>query len=188
MPSDAEAAPAPRLSPSRLFIEFTKITLTGFGGVIVVARRAMVDRRRWMTDQEFAAMLAVGQMLPGPNIINLAAAFGDRHAGWKGAAAAVAGLVAAPSALAIAIAALVFGLAHDPRVQGGLAGMAAAAAGLVLATAWRLGRASLSGVMPLAVTAAIFGCVALLRLPLPLVLAVALPASLLLHGVVRLRR
>ena len=89
MPLDAEAARGGplevRLSAPQLFIAFTTLGLTSFGQLIPNARHAMVNRHKWITDPEFAEMLAIGQMLPGPNVVNVSAALGDRHAGWAGA-------------------------------------------------------------------------------------------------------
>jgi chromate transporter len=187
MPLDAEPAGAAttNLTPLQLFLAFTRIGLSSFGQLIPIARHALVQRHKWLTDAEFAEMLAIGQMLPGPNVVNVSAALGDRHAGWAGAFASVAGLVLPPSLVAIGIASTLYMLAHDPHVAGALAGMAAAAAGLVLATAFRLARASIAGWIGVAITLAIFAAVAVLRLPLAAVLAVSLPLTLWAHGALR---
>ena len=189
MPLDAEAARGDplevRLSALQLFIAFTTLGLTSFGQLIPNARHAMVNRHKWITDPEFAEMLAIGQMLPGPNVVNVSAALGDRHAGWAGAFAAVTGLVLPPSIVAIALAATLYFAAHDPHVAGALAGMAAAAAGLVLATSFKLARSSLKGWIGIAITIAIFIAVVVLRLPLALVLLVGLPTTLWAHGALK---
>lgn len=184
---DAETSPAPslRLTPLDLFLVFTRIALTAFGQLIPIGRYALVERHKWLTDAEFAEMLAVGQMLPGPNMVNLSAALGDRHAGWPGAIASVSGLVIPPTLVAIAIAATLYHFAHDPHVAGALSGMAAAACGLVLATALKLARNSIRRAVGVAIAVGIFAAVAIARLPLALVLVVALPLTLWAHGVFR---
>jgi chromate transporter len=185
---DADAPPAPqteKLTAWKLFVAFNAITLTAFGSLVAVGRHALVQKHKWLTDAEFAEMLAIGQILPGPNMVNLSAAFGDRHAGWHGSVACVAGLIAAPTAIAISLAALLYSVVQHPRLDAALAGMAAAAAGIVLATAYKLGRGSLKGRIGLVLCAAIFAAVAGLRLPLALVLVVALPISLWSYGVFR---
>lgn len=182
---DAEAPPQAgriRLSPARLFLAFATLGLTAFGQLIPNARHAMVNTHKWLTDPEFAEMLAIGQVLPGPNVINVSAALGDRHAGWAGAIAAVGGLVLPPSVVAIALAASLYSVAGNPHVAAALSGMAAAAAGLVLATGIRLARASLRSRTGVAIMLAIFAAIALVRLPLALVLLVALPVTLWVHG------
>lgn len=179
-----EASPGEeKLSAWRLFLEFNRITLGAFGGLIPVARHALVQKKKWMTDAEFAELLAIGQVLPGPNMVNVSAGFGDRHAGWLGAFASVAGLIAAPLAIAITLAATLYSMASNPHVSAALSGMAAAACGVVLATAVKLARGSITARIGIVLAIAIFIAVALLRLPLALVLLVSLPLSLWAHGV-----
>ena len=185
MPSAAEMEldgqrPAP-LAPREIFLLFLSISVQSFGGTLPFARRELVERRRLLTGPEFAELLALGQILPGPNVINLAAAFGDRHGGARGAAAAVAGMVVVPVLIAMLLATLASAYASS-RDAGALLGMAAAAAGLLLGTAWRMGEPIRSSPLGLLVFAGVFGAVALLRLPLALVLLAAIPLSLALHG------
>lgn len=184
-PAAAPPPPPPKLSPGRLFVTFAGIALVAFGQLIPIGRHALVNKHKWLTDAEFAEMLAIGQILPGPNMVNLSAALGDRNAGWAGAFAAVAGLVVPPSIVAIALAMTLYALATDPRVAAALTGMAAAACGLLLATAIRLARGAISRAVGYGVAIAIFAAVAVARLPLAAVLAVALPLTLLLHGALR---
>ncbi len=121
-----------------LFVVFNRMSLQGFGGVLPVAQHELVERERWMTREQFVEMLALAQVLPGPNIVNLALMFGDRHFGLRGALAALAGLLTVPGIIVLALAALYAEFAHQPRVAGALRGMGAIAAGLVIATALRL--------------------------------------------------
>ncbi|MDQ2779264.1 MAG: chromate transporter [Pseudomonadota bacterium] len=130
------AAPA---SLSALFMAFTRLALQGFGGVLPVAQRELVERLRWVTREQFLEMLSVGQVLPGPNVINLALMIGDRFYGVRGAVVAVAGITAAPTMVVLLLAALAAHWRNEPMVVGALRGMGIAAAGLVLATAIRLG-------------------------------------------------
>lgn len=185
MPAEPPAAAPPRLSAPQLFLAFAALGLTAFGQLIPNARHAMVNRHAWLTDAEFAEMLAIGQMLPGPNVVNVSAALGDRHAGWPGALAAVSGLVLPPSLVAIGLAATLYFAAGNAFVAGALSGMAAAAAGLVLATGIRMARASVAGRAGTAIMAGIIAGIVLLRLPLALVLLAALPLSLWAHGALR---
>ena len=128
---------APR-SPRELFAVFNRMSLQGFGGVLPVAQHELVERERWRSREQFVEMLALAQVLPGPNIGNLALMFGDRHFGLRGALAALAGLLTVPGIIVLALAALYGEFAHLPRVAGALRGMGAVAAGLVIATALRL--------------------------------------------------
>ena len=80
-------------SPRALFMAFNALALQGFGGVLPVAQRELVERRNWLTKDEFVEMLAISQVLPGPNVVNLALMFGDRAFGWRGAMAALGGML-----------------------------------------------------------------------------------------------
>src|SRR6185369_18004178 len=114
MPPDSPPAaiPAPEVSTSpppsliALFIAFAKMSLAGFGGVLVWARRGIVEQHRWMTAEEFNETYALCHFLPGPNIVNLSFVFGSRFRGLIGGIAAFAGLVGPPMLIAILLAAL----------------------------------------------------------------------------------
>ena len=134
-PHDAVVVPA---SKRELFIAFTSLSLQGFGGVLPVAQRVLVEQRRWLTREQFVEMLAVSQVLPGPNVVNLALMFGDRCFGLRGAFAALAGMLLAPMIIVLALTALYGHYAANPMVTGALRGMGAVAAGLILSTGFKL--------------------------------------------------
>jgi chromate transporter len=129
--------PAPR-SPGELLRAFSALALQGFGGVLPVAQRELVDRRQWLTREQFVETLSISQVLPGPNVVNMALVIGDRFFGWRGAFAALAGLLALPLLIVLTLAALYSHFAAQPMVAGALRGMGAAAAGLIIATALKL--------------------------------------------------
>jgi chromate transporter len=128
----------PQVSPSALFLTFSRITLSSFGGALFWARRTLVDRQRWLTEREFVELLTLGQLLPGANVLNLAVMVGYRFAGWTGAAAAVAGFVGGPCLVVIGMGVLYQQYGALPQVQQALAGMSIVAAGLLLATVIKL--------------------------------------------------
>ena len=139
-PTIENARPAKRqdVGPFELFLAFSHLALSGFGGVLPWAHRTLVERKGWLTQREFVETLALGQLLPGPNIGNMAVMIGYRFAGCRGAAAAFIGLVGGPFLIMIAL-----GLAYQiygtlPLVQHALSGMSAVAAGLVLATGLKM--------------------------------------------------
>ncbi len=181
MPPAGTAAPA---SPAALFRAFTCLALQGFGGVLPVAQREIVDRQRWLDKGQFLEMLSIAQVLPGPNIINLSLMIGDRFFGWRGALAAMSGMLLAPLAVVLLLAALVSQSRGQPLVAGALRGMGVVAAGLVVSTAWRLGaglnRQALGGWASIAVAAATLVAVGHLRLPLAAVVLILGGASVLL--------
>ena len=121
-----------------LFFAFNALALQGFGGVLAVAQRGLVDQRGWLTPAQFLELLSVSQVLPGPNIVNLGLIVGDRFFGLRGAAAALAGMLLVPTALVLTLTALYAEYSHLPVVAGALRGMGAVAAGLVFATAAKL--------------------------------------------------
>lgn len=125
-------------SAMEVFRVFNRLALQGFGGVLAVAQRELVERERWMTPAQFLELLSLGQVLPGPNIVNMALMIGDRFLGWRGAAAALAGLMCAPLLIVLLLAALYRETLSQPMVAGALRGMGAVAAGLVIATALKL--------------------------------------------------
>ncbi|TSE31918.1 chromate transporter [Tepidimonas taiwanensis] len=173
--TEAEALAAPR-SPAALFWACTVLALQGFGGVLAVVQRELVERRRWLTREQFLEDWAAAQVLPGPNVVNLALMIGGRHFGWRGAVAALSGMLLAPLVLLLAIAVAFSHVAAHPVAQGALRGMGAVAAGLIVGTALRLLPALAGNVLGLAWCAvlggATFVAVAILRWPLAAVLAV----------------
>lgn len=169
--------PARPASLSQLFGAFTALALQGFGGVLPWAHRTLVEQRGWLTREEFIELLALAQTLPGPNIVNLAVMVGDRWFGWRGALVAVLGLVGAPALLVLALALVHGHFAALPEVRGALGGMAAVAAGLVIATALKLAAAHRRDWRSLAFAAAAFAGVGVMRWPLPWVLGVLGPVA-----------
>jgi chromate transporter len=167
-PQDQDT-PGPR-SLSDLFFTFNRMALQGFGGVLAVAQRELVERTRWMTRDQFVETLSVSQVLPGPNVVNLALIVGDRHFGLRGAFVALAGMLAVPLVIVLVLTALYAQFASHPMVAGALRGMGAVAAGLVLSTGLKLASTlrtnpmgpALGGVL----AALMFVAVALLHWPL----------------------
>ncbi len=173
------SADLPLASPrsrSDLFLSFTWLALQGFGGVLAVVQREMVEKKRWMTREQFVEDWAVAQFMPGPNVVNLSLMIGGRYFGLGGALAALAGMLLAPLAIVLVLAALYGSVADSPSVQGALRGMGAVAAGLIAASGIKLVAALGKNPMGLWVCTGLavlsFVAVALLRIPLPWVLFV----------------
>lgn len=125
-------------SPFELFTTFTALALQGFGGVLAVAQRELVERKRWLTREQFVELYSVSQMLPGPNVVNMSLMLGDRFFGWRGGAAAVTGMLLMPLVIVIALAIAYNTFAEHALVAGALRGMGAVAAGLMIAMAIKL--------------------------------------------------
>jgi chromate transporter len=200
MPPDSPpvAVPAPdipelALSPPpgliALFVAFAKMSLAGFGGVLVWARRGIVDQHRWMTANEFNETFALCHFLPGPNVVNLSVVFGSRFRGIPGALAAFAGLLGPPVVIVTVLAALYVRYGEIDALRRILAGISCAAVGLLISALFRMmmpliERRDLIG---LVILAAVFVAIGLLRLPLPAVLLVAIPLSIVIAFFIRRR-
>ena len=174
-PDAAPGAERPRpQSPRDLFVSFTWLALQGFGGVLAIVQREVVEKKRWLTPDEFLEDWAVAQVLPGPNVVNLAVMIGDRYFGLRGAAAALAGMLTVPLFVILALAVLYAHFAGNPQVAGALRGMGAVAAGLIAATGIKLipqlRKHPLGFGLCLAVVAVVFAAIALARIPLGWVL------------------
>jgi chromate transporter len=179
----AATAPAPT-SPQpgllELFVAFAKMSLAGFGGVLVWARRGIVDQHKWMTADEFNETFALCHFLPGPNIVNLTFVFGSRFRGLAGAVAAFSGLVGPPALIMVIMGMLYHRYGEIEALRRILSGIACAAIGLMLAVVFRMMTPLLKrrDVVGLLVMAAVFVAIGVLRLPLPTVLLAAIPISI----------
>lgn len=182
----APPATMPPAGPAALFLGFLGVGLLGFGGVLPFARRMIVEERRWLNATEFTDLLALCQFLPGPNICNLTIALGRRYHGLGGALAAIGGLMGAPFVIAVGLGALYARFGGVPAVAHLFAGLAAAASGLVLATAVKIamplwGKSNARRGMGVAVALLAFGAIAGLRTPLLPTMLVLAPISVWLH-------
>jgi chromate transporter len=161
-------------SKTDLFVSFTLLALQGFGGVLAVVQRELVDKKKWLTTDEFVEDWAVAQILPGPNVVNLSLMIGGRHFGIQGALAALSGLLLAPTVLVLLIAAAVAGVADTPVAQGMLRGMGAVSAGLIAAVGIKLMGALKNNPMGMLTCIGLgtltFIAIGLMRLPLAWVL------------------
>ena len=165
---------------SELFFGFLTVAMSGFGGVLPWARRVFVEQRRWLSEREFAEALALCQFLPGPNIVNMGVIVGSRFHGVMGAVVSVAGLVGAPLLIMMACGALYARFGDLELLRGALAGLAAGAAGLLVAMAAKMVMPLIRAgkPAPLLFAIAAFAAVGLLRLPLYWVVLVLAPISI----------
>ena len=176
-PSPAPEPPGALAQPrskTDLFLSFTWLALQGFGGVLAVVQRELVEKKRWMTRDEFVEEWAVAQIMPGPNVVNLSLMIGARYFGLPGALAALSGMLLAPLVVVLLLALAYTHFADDPHMAGALRGMGAVAAGLIVATGIKLIPALGGNVLGRGLCAALgvlcFAGIALLRWPLVYVL------------------
>ena len=147
-----------------------------------MVQRELVEKRQWLTPEEFVEDWAVAQIMPGANVVNLALIVGDRYFGWRGALAALAGMLALPLCVVLALTVAMSELAHQSAIQGALRGMAAVSAGLIAGTGLKLVAALRLNTMGIGACAALavlsFIAIALMRMPLVWVLlCLGLPAT-----------
>ncbi|XAH25185.1 chromate transporter [Xylophilus sp. GW821-FHT01B05] len=161
-----------------LFLGFLMLGLTAFGGALPLAHRMVVERRRWLTDVEFTELLGLCQFLPGGNIINLSVAIGMRFRGVRGAVAAILGLIAAPSAIVVMLGIVYERYQHDPQVEHLFAGLAAAAAGLLVSMAIKIALPLRKKPLLAAIAMVSFVAIAVLRLPLLWTMLALTPISI----------
>ena len=185
----AADVPAPPPELIELFVAFAKMSLAGFGGVLIWARRAIVEKHRWMTPEEFNETFALCHFLPGPNIVNLSVVFGSRFRGIPGSIAAFAGLLGPPVVIVTVLAMLYARYGEIDSLRRILSGVTCAAVGLLIAVTFRM-------MMPLVqkrdwiglvVLVGVFIAIGVLRLPLPPVLLVAIPLSIAVTFAMRRR-
>jgi len=187
--SISDAAPRPAAPPTvlELFIAFSIISLSGFGGVLYWSRRMLVEQRKWMTPAEFNDAYALCQFLPGPNVVNLSVVFGRRIRGLPGAVVALVGLIGPPFVIVTLIGFIYARWGEVAALQRMLLGVAAAAAGLMLGACAKMALPLLKdrlGLAPLAALAT-FASIGILRWPLYAALAVLVPLSIAIAWVRR---
>ncbi len=173
---------AGRVPLSALFIGFLKVSLCGFGGGLVWARRAVVEQRQWMDEQEFAETLTLCQLMPGPNIVGITVCVGAKLRGAIGAVSAVAGFILVPWTVGLTIGGLVLRYTEIAVLQNILSGLSAAAAGLLIGTGLRLLLPHRSRRTALLFVGLAFAGMAFTRLPLLFVLLILAPVSIAVAG------
>ena len=170
----APAKPAPSLID--LALTFLKIAMVSLGGGMSAwALRVLVEERRWLTEEEFLGALTLCRILPGANQVNLAVHVGTRYRGITGAAAALAGLTLVPLAIVLVLGGLYFGNHQMPALKDSMRGLVAAAAGMTLAVAVKLGLQYRRDPAALVLATAAFIGLAVLRWPMLIILGVLAP-------------
>lgn len=187
MSSAAAAPPVKRPSLNELFRAFVVVSISGFGGALPWARRMIVEQKGWMTAEEFNEAFALSQFLPGPNVVNFSVVFGSRFGGAPGAAVALAGLMGPPLIIVTVLAILYARFGDLEALSRILAGITAAATGLLIAVVAKMATPLFQkrwDWAPLIAGAAFIG-VAIMQWPLPLVFVALAPVSI---GIAWLKR
>ena len=175
----AQEMPRGNVGALNLFFGFALIAALGFGGVMPWVRWLLVEKRGWCSDEEFLNLFALGNFLPGGNVVNIAVIIGSRLAGLPGAVAALTGLVAPPALIVVAVVGLYARFGELPAIQSMIHALAAAAAGLIIAMSIRMMLPLRRSPRALAVIAIVLAAVVGLRMPLVWMLCTILPLSVL---------
>lgn len=168
-----------RPTTPQIFIAFLMLGLTGFGGVLPMLRRMLVEHRRWLSPEAFTELLGVCQFMPGGNAVNMSVAVGLKFRGLPGACAGILGLLAAPTLIVICLGAVYTRYADDPALRHVFSGLAAAAAGLLISTAIKIGMPLRRRPVGLAIALVVVLAVAVFRLPLVPTMLVVVPLGIL---------
>jgi chromate transporter len=173
------AGPAPSRPPPlrSIFLVFARIGLMSFGGGLSGwMYREIAERRRWLPEAQFLSAMALGQILPGGNAVNLAVQVGLRLRGLAGAGTAALGTLAPPFVVILLLAAVYGRLAGLPATRTALSGMAAVGVAMMLTVVIKAAR-RLRGLVPAGVAVLVFVAVGVLRWPVVPVVIVLAPVS-----------
>jgi chromate transporter len=169
----------PKVSLASLYGVFLRLGLYSFGGGISAwVHREIVDVRRWVSEEEFMAGFALGQILPGVNSTNLTIYIGQHLRGAIGAAIALGGLLSGPFVVVIAAGIAYRYLLQIPGFEAAMAGVAAVAVGMLLRLGIVFARRLRRRLMPLLIMAATIVAVGILNWPLAWVVLVLAPISI----------
>ncbi len=167
----------PPLRPLTIFLGFAHLGLVSFGGAIAWARRLLVDEKRWLTPAAFNEVIGLGQVLPGPNVVNASVVIGAREAGPLGALAAFCGIMLPPLALVLVVATIFAHFGDNVVVRNALRGSALAGAGLIAATGLRMAANLRGNVVGIGLAVLAFALLAIVRLPLASIVAICVPVG-----------
>lgn len=169
----------------QLFMAFLIVGLSGFGGVLPFIRRMLVEERKWLTASQFTEVLALSQLLPGPNVINITIHVGARIAGISGAVTAFLGLMIMPIAVVIGLSMLYTRYGDLRPVEDAFRGIASAAAGLIVAMAVKIAWPVLRSARAIVLAGLVFVAMAVFGLPLVWIILLTLPVAIIWTWVVQ---
>jgi chromate transporter len=178
MHAPADGRPARRVTLLDLFLGFGSVGLLGFGTALPWARWMLVDKRRWLSEEEMINVLALCQFLPGPNVCNISVCVGARFGGVLGSLVALIGLMLAPIMIVLGLATIYASFGHLPPVQAAFRGISAAAAGLIVAMGFRFVYALRQSPRALVFVGLAVMAVLVLKLPLVPIILILIPTSI----------
>lgn len=168
---------------SKLFKVFLRLGATGFGGMVAllaIVQEQVVERRKMVSPQAFAEGMAIGQILPGPIVVDLVTHLGYRLRGLTGAIVSTIALILPAFLLMLILTPLHLAYGDMPRLEGAFKGIAAAVVAVIIAATYRIGRSSVKNLG--GVCFAAIACIALAQLkvsPVLIILAAGLVGMIL---------
>ncbi len=129
----------------KLFVSFWKIgTFTIGGGYVMIPlmEQEVVDRRKWLTREEFLDYLSLSQAMPGIFAVNMATCIGRRLGGFRGVVSAVAGNILMPIALILLLAVFLRYFRDNVVVERIFMGLRPAVVALIAAPVFRLAKSA----------------------------------------------
>jgi len=149
-----------------LIFGFATVGMIGFGGIANALFHVVVDKRKWLTAEEYTMTFGFAQILPGASPINTSIMIADRFQGMLGIVCAIAGLLCVPLVSLIVLALIYDQFADVPEVRYGTIASVAAAAGLSFGTALKASFRVLRTLPAIILAAVSFGAIGVLRLPM----------------------
>lgn len=159
-----------------LFKLFLRIGATGFGGpaaLLALLQEHVVERRKWLNADEFADALAIGQILPGPIVVDAVTHIGYRLRGIMGAIASTSALLLPAFIVMLILTPLYFHFGQVPQVIGAFKGIGGAVVGLIIAAGYRIGARVVNDAVAGIVVIVTFIALAMLRLDAIVLLLIA---------------
>jgi chromate transporter len=172
--------PREKVSLAELAWTFNHIAIASFGGGLSAwSREVLVVEKNWMGEEEFLSAMTMCRILPGANQVNMAVFVGTKLGGFPGAASAILGLCLLPVVFMLVMGYIYFRFKEVPAVKSVLHGASAAAVAMTVAMVIKTGQKCLKGLVPILLFVVTFVLNGIVRLPLPLVLAIVAPLSLI---------
>ena len=178
-PVEASQSRPDRVSLIAIYKVFSYIGLMSFGGGLIPwIQREIVTTRNWMTVEDFFPGVALSQVLPGVNSTNLAVFIGQKLRGMAGALVAVSGILSAPFVVMILAVTFYHYIADIKSIQIAMAGIAAAAIGMIMRTGFMAVQASWTNILSISIFVITFAAIGIFRLPLLWTVAIITPLSI----------
>ncbi len=124
-----------------------KVGATGFGGampMLALVHTEYLEKRRWVSQEEFDEAVMVGQIMPGPIVVDAVTHMGYRLRGWPGALVSVLAFILPSFLLMLGLTLVYAAYGGVPQFVGIFKGLGAGVVAVIAAATWRMGRPHLN--------------------------------------------